>query len=52
MDIANSGLERCLILVRSAKGAACREAVEQALAAPDVHVFGEFLDLPQVRREP
>ena len=48
MGEANGGLERALILTRSAKGAACREAIEQALAAPDVHVFGELLDLPQV----
>eukprot|EP01147_Barroeca_monosierra_P004446 gene4445-6695_t len=40
----NSGIEPLLLLAKSARGAGCREAI----SAPDVHVFGELLDLPQI----
>lgn len=49
-EASNAGLERALVLARNARGAACREAIEHALAAPDVHVFAELMDLPQVSR--
>ncbi|EGD81160.1 hypothetical protein PTSG_11200 [Salpingoeca rosetta] len=44
----NSGLDAVLLLAKSARGAGCREIIKKATSAPDVHAFGELLDLPQV----
>jgi len=38
-----------LLLLKDAKGAGAASVVNQAMAAPNVYVFGEILDLPNVQ---
>eukprot|EP00045_Choanoeca_perplexa_P000971 m.17141 g.17141 ORF g.17141 m.17141 type:complete len:248 (-) comp10653_c0_seq2:158-901(-) len=45
----NAGLERYLLMAKVQKGAACREIIDQAISAPDVFMFQELLDLPQIQ---
>ena len=42
-------LEQFVLLAKTAKGAAAVELVKQALEAPDVYVFGELLDMPNIK---
>lgn len=45
----NNPLEQFVLLAKSAKGAAAMELIRQVLAAPGVHVFGELLDMPNIK---
>lgn len=52
---SGSPLGEFLLLAKSAKGAACAQLVSQVLEHPSIHVFGELLDMPnvkEVRRQP
>ena len=42
-------LESFLLLLKDAKGAGAASVVTQAMSAPNVYVFGEILDLPNVQ---
>ena len=42
-------LEPLLLLMKNAKGAGAVSILTQALEAPNVYVFGELLDLPNVQ---
>lgn len=46
---SNNPLEQFVLLAKSAKGAAAAELVKQVLEAPGVHVFGELLDMPNIK---
>jgi hypothetical protein len=41
-------LESYLLLVKGAKGGACVQLIQDVLTAPDVFVFGELLESPNV----
>lgn len=41
-------MEQYLILAKGAKGAAAVQLVRQVLEAPEVYVFGELLDMPNI----
>ncbi|XP_066997996.1 COP9 signalosome complex subunit 7a isoform X2 [Anabrus simplex] len=45
----NNPLEQFVLLAKSAKGAAAVGLVKQVLAAPGVYVFGELLDMPNIK---
>jgi COP9 signalosome complex subunit 7 len=42
-------LEQFVLLSKTAKGIAAVELIKQALEVPGVYVFGELLDMPNVR---
>lgn len=42
-------LEQFVLLSKTAKGAAAVELIKQALEAPGVYVFGELLDMPNIK---
>lgn len=42
-------LEQFVLLAKTAKGAAALELIKQAIETPGVHVFGELLDMPNIR---
>jgi COP9 signalosome complex subunit 7 len=46
---SNNPLEQFVLLAKSAKGAAAMELIRQVLAAPGVFVFGELLDMPNIK---
>ncbi|XP_076087068.1 COP9 signalosome complex subunit 7b-like [Mytilus galloprovincialis] len=46
---SSNPLEQFVLLAKTAKGAAALELVKQALEAPGVYVFGELLDMPNVK---
>lgn len=48
-ETSTSPLAEFLLLAKSAKGAACAQLVLQVLEHPSIHVFGELLDMPNVR---
>ena len=39
IEANNAGLERMLVVAQGARGAACRGAIEQALAAPGISLY-------------
>lgn len=45
----SSALEQFVLLSKNTKGAAAIELVKQATEAPGVYVFGELLDMPNIR---
>lgn len=45
-----SSLQQFCLLSKSAKGKGCVAVIEQALQAPGVFVFGELLDMPNVKQ--
>jgi COP9 signalosome complex subunit 7 len=45
-----STLAQYLILAKNSKGKACAQLIQQVLGAPNVYVFGELLDLPNVQQ--
>ena len=50
MDKAISNpMEQFLLLSKSAKGAASADLVKQAVEAPGLYVFGELLDLENIK---
>lgn len=46
---SNNPLEQFVLLAKGAKGAAAVELVKQTLDAPGVYVFGELLDMPNIK---
>ncbi|XP_058794619.1 COP9 signalosome complex subunit 7b [Phymastichus coffea] len=46
---ANNPLEQFVLLAKSAKGAAALELIKQAVETPGVNVFGELLDMPNIK---
>ncbi|XP_024870499.1 COP9 signalosome complex subunit 7 isoform X5 [Temnothorax curvispinosus] len=46
---ANNPLEQFVLLAKTAKGAAAIELIRQAVETPGVHVFGELLDMPNIK---
>ncbi|XP_050590982.1 COP9 signalosome complex subunit 7b isoform X2 [Bombus affinis] len=42
-------LEQFVLLAKTAKGAAAIELIKQAVETPGVHVFGELLDMPNIK---
>ncbi|XP_012282371.1 COP9 signalosome complex subunit 7 isoform X2 [Orussus abietinus] len=46
---ANNPLEQFVLLAQTAKGAAALELIKQAVETPGVHVFGELLDMPNIK---
>ena len=49
MATSSSPLEQYVLLAKSAKGAAAVELIKQVLEAPNVYVFGELLDMPNIQ---
>ncbi|XP_001601465.2 COP9 signalosome complex subunit 7a isoform X1 [Nasonia vitripennis] len=45
----NNPLEQFVLLAKTAKGAAVLELIKQAIETPGVHVFGELLDMPNIK---
>lgn len=45
----NNPLEQFVLLAKGAKGAAAAELIKQVLEAPGVYVFGELLDMPNIK---
>jgi len=45
-----SYIQQYIILAKNAKGKACSALIQQALGAPNVLVFGELLDMPNVKQ--
>lgn len=45
----NNPLEQFVLLAKGAKGAAATELIKQVLEAPGVYVFGELLDMPNIK---
>ena len=45
----NSPVEQFVLLAKSAKGAGASELIKQALEAPGVYVFGELLEMPNIK---
>jgi COP9 signalosome complex subunit 7 len=46
---SNSPVEQFVLLAKSAKGAGASELIKQALEAPGVYVFGELLEMPNIK---
>lgn len=46
---SNHPLEQFVLLAKGAKGFACAELIKQVLEAPGVHVFGELLEMPNIK---
>jgi len=44
-----TALQQFLVMGKNAKGKACVALIQQVLSAPNVFVFGEFLDLPNTQ---
>ena len=42
-------IEPFLLLLKDAKGAGAASVITQAMSAPNVYVFGEILDLPNIQ---
>jgi len=50
-DLTEGGaLHQYLLLAKNSKGKACSALIQQVLSAPNVLVFGEFLDNPNVQQ--
>jgi len=47
---SGSGLQQFVLLAKAAKGKACAAVIQQALGAPNVFVFGELLEMPNVQQ--
>lgn len=50
VSMTNGPLERFLLLAKGASGRAVSLTIDQVLSSPDVHVFAELLDLPNVQK--
>ena len=46
---APNPVEQFVLLAKGAKGAAAAELIKQAIEAPGVYVFGELLDMPNIK---
>jgi len=50
-DLTEGGpLQQYILLAKNSKGKACSALIGQALSAPNVMVFGELLDMPNVQQ--
>ncbi|KYO22302.1 COP9 signalosome complex subunit 7a [Alligator mississippiensis] len=49
MKVTGQSQEQFLLLAKSSRGAALASLIHQVLDAPGIYVFGELLDLPNVR---
>jgi len=50
-DLTEGGfIQQYILLAKNAKGKACCALIQQALSAPNVLVFGELLDMPNVKQ--
>ena len=49
MSEKQNPVEQFVLLPKGTKGAAAVELVKQALEAPGVYVFGELLDMPNIK---
>lgn len=49
LTTTNTSLEQFLLLAKSAKGAAAVELIKQVTEAHGVYVFGELLDMPNIK---
>lgn len=47
--VAHNPLEQFVQLAKGAKGTALLDLIKQTLEAPGVHVFGELLDMPNIK---
>jgi len=45
-----TGLQPFLLIAKSAKGKGCTAVIDQVLQAPGIFVFGELLDMPNVKQ--
>lgn len=46
---SNNPLEQFVLLAKTAKGAAALELIKQVIETPGVYVFGELLDMPNIK---
>ena len=46
---SNASLEQFILLAKGAKGAAAAELVKTVTEAPGIYVFGELLDMPNIK---
>lgn len=49
VKVTGQNQEQFLLLAKSARGAALANLIHQVLEAPGIYVFGELLDMPNVR---
>jgi len=47
--VSNAALEQFVLLAKNVKGATAAELIKQVTEAPAVYVFGEFLDMPNIK---
>ena len=45
-----TALQPFLLIAKSAKGKGCTAVIDQVLQAPGIFVFGELLDMPNVKQ--
>ena len=45
----STALEQFILLSKTAKGAAAVEMIRQVLETPGIYVFGELLEMPNIR---
>jgi len=45
----SSALEQFILLSKTAKGAAAVELIQHALETPGIYVFGELLEMPNIK---
>ncbi|XP_022917585.1 COP9 signalosome complex subunit 7b isoform X2 [Onthophagus taurus] len=46
---SSNPLEQFILLAKTAKGSACLELIKQVLEVPGIYVFGELLDMPNIK---
>jgi len=46
---SSAALEQFILLAKTAKGAAAMELIRQALETPGIYVFGELLEMPNIK---
>lgn len=47
--VVHNPLDQFVQLAKGATGTACLDLIKQSLEAPGVHVFGELLDMPNIK---
>jgi len=47
--VSNAALEQFVLLAKNVRGAAAAELIKQVTEAPGVYVFGELLDMPNIK---
>jgi len=46
---SSAALEQFILLSKTAKGAAAMELIRQVLETPGIYVFGELLEMPNIK---